>query len=642
MRPHIFVTDQKIDGLKSVEEVQEGIRSGYSRTLWETIRLLADDDLKKRPLLPSHSIPGRHETEVRHLNRDWTIVNAAGQWVQRAALSNLITGDPRYRNNALRQLEILFDPKSWPEWRDLAHQNTEADLRTGMLSRDLSLAYDWLHPTLTIEQRKWILAGINQCGIQPYLRSLKNDAWWKNATNNWMTCIVGSLGITGMCLAEDHLQSQLLIEYSLPRLKNYLDLYGPEGEFNESVAYSSATLHPVAFFMAHRYTSEGSQNRLAQHPFPETCRWTMYLTLPPGRVADFGDSKIHARPTVAFFTAVADATHDGIIQGFYLNHSNPLTSPNLPWEFLWFNSNLQPVPAEGNLSKGRAFKAHSACISSRTNWDPYSTPCVVYGKGGHGSEKHGNHDAGQVCIDGYGERLIVDLGSPPGYPLDFFNSNRYAYYNASVKGHNVLTFGNREMQGSKFNQAKILAAEFDEQKGGYWALDLSELYDGIDSAKRTVVHFFPGIVVILDQANMKKEDEIVLRWHTAKPSIPNAKGTFIVQGEKATLSGQIFCLDSENLTFTSNQHKYSKPFNLHRLGDPLEQYYEPFIEARTYSNTCQFLSLFSVGPASHPVTVWKSEGNKWWIETQNGKVTVSLSEIDIEIGNNQESWKIYL
>ena len=84
---------------------------------------------------------------------------------------------------------------------------------------------------------------------------------------------------------------------------------------------------------------------------------------------------------------------------------------------------------------GRVYHGHSQNISVRSNWDPRSTTCVVYGKGGHGAEGHGNHDAGQVCIDSYGNRLITDPGSPPGYPADFFGQNRYEYYNASALGH---------------------------------------------------------------------------------------------------------------------------------------------------------------------------------------------------------------
>ena len=94
--------------------------------------------------------------------------------------------------------------------------------------------------------------------------------------------------------------------------------------------------------------------------------------------------------------------------------------------------------------------------------------CVVYGKGGHGAEGHGNHDAGQVCIDAYGDRLITDPGSPPGYPLDFFGKNRYRYYNASALGHNILTFDDKEMRRERADQARITDSLFEDERGGWW------------------------------------------------------------------------------------------------------------------------------------------------------------------------------
>ena len=126
---------------------------------------------------------------------------------------------------------------------------------------------------------------------------------------------------------------------------------------------------------------------------------------------------------------------------------------SLPFELLWYDERIEPVAPEGHLPRGVAFPAHSGCISSRASWEVESTPSLVFSKAGHGAEGHGNHDAGQVCIDGYGQRLIVDLGSPPMYPGDFFGEHRYAYYNASVLGHNVFSFDGEEMLSSVEDRA---------------------------------------------------------------------------------------------------------------------------------------------------------------------------------------------
>ncbi|MDP6039145.1 MAG: heparinase II/III family protein, partial [Candidatus Latescibacteria bacterium] len=460
---------------------------------------------------------------MNHANREWTLVNAVAQRIQRAGLAYLISEQPKYRDDALRQMESLFDTTQWPDWRDKAHPRTEVDLRGGMLSSAIALAYDWMHPLLTETERKSILSGLDERGLQPYFRDIEADAYWADVRTNWLTTILGGLGIAGMALAEDHPRSQELVDFAMPRMIDYLDRYGPEGEFNESVGYSSSTTQPVAFFAAHRYASKGGQNRLAEHPFPQTCHWTIYFTLPPGRYAAFGDGHVDAPPALTFIPAVADATQDGVLQKFYLDYYANLGDArrSLAWELLWYNPDLAPTSL--NIPTGRAFHAHGACFSSRADWNPVSTPSLVYGKGGSGTIVHGHHDVGQICIDGYGERLIVDLGSPPGYPADY-GANKYEYYNASAHGHNILIFGGREMKHKE--RAEILDASFEDDKGGTWQTDLTPKYDGAKTARRTVVHLHPEVIAVLDEAELEAEENISLRWHTISPATPDDTGCF--------------------------------------------------------------------------------------------------------------------
>jgi hypothetical protein len=641
MRPHIFVTEDKIDGLRSVDELREGIRQGHAKSLWETILNLAEADCQRNPITPSSDFPGREKIHIQYANPDWTVVNAAGAWVQTAALAALITGHGKYRDNALRQMETLFDRTHWPIWRDHAHKNHEADLRTGMLCRDLGLAYDWLYPLLNAQQRQWIVAGINDMGIQPYLRSVAAGAPWANGHNNWLTVVVGGLGICGMALSNDHPQSQDLIDFAHPRLVNYLNNYGPEGEFNESVAYANASLQPVAYFTAHRYHQAGGDNLLAQWPFLQTCYWASYFMIPPGHIVPFGDSHLDAAPHVTHFSAVADATQDSTLQWFYLQNIVDSPHRNLTWELLWYNASIHPTSPEGKIPRGRAFKAHSACISSRTSWNQRTTPCVVYGKGGHGAEGHGHHDAGQLCIDAYGERLITDLGSPPGYPADFFGPNRYAYYNASVKGHNVLTFNEQEMKRSATDCAEILNSDFDDEKGGHWSLNLTPLYDHVISVKRTVAFLSPNIVAVVDDAACENPTDIVLRWHTTFEATPNADGQFYVMGKNASLSGRVLRLDGD-LSVRLDHHAYKAPFNRMRLGHEFDQRYEPFVEAALFDKTCRLLTLFAIYPQNHTPGPWETTQTGWQIDTPNSKSMIQISNNTLSLKHTTAQWKINL
>jgi hypothetical protein len=635
-RPHIFVTADQTDGLRSVEDIRRNIRSGHAKHLWESQLTLANEELSRKPYEPGDVFPGRDLMSARHANRDYTIVHRAGTRALRAALVCLITEDTRYRDDALAQMDALFDTDRWPEWRDIAHKGMNIDLRAGQLSRSLSLAYDWLHPFLDAKQRRWIVDGIDACGIQPYLKDVADGVRWANGTNNWMTCVVGGHGIAGLAFGDDHPQSQALVDYAHPRLNAYFDNYGPEGEFNESVSYANAHALPLIYFSAHRYASGGGENRLADFPIADTCKWMMYFTVPPGHVVPFGDSHIGRPPSAPMFAAVADATRDTTLQWFYLEHSDPHDPDADPWELLWYDPSLKPQKPD--VPRGRTYHGHSQNISVRSDWDPRSTACVVYGKGGHGSEGHGNHDAGQVCIDSYGKRLITDPGSPPGYPADFFGENRYEYYNASAHGHNVLMFDREEMRREKGDSAKIVASEFDDDKGGWWQIDLTGLYDRAKAVTRTVIYLAPTTVVVYDSATVDGASETSLRWHTISEPGWSTDGRFSVENGESGIDCYVASPTDESLACSLRHHEYVEPYNRFRLGDELDQKNEPYVEFLSTDNHVTILSLFKVRGNRAAPSRWEYAHDEW----RNEDSKVSLDKGYLKVASTNSSWEVDL
>ena len=427
-----------------------------------------------------------------------------------------------------------------------AHFGHPAGLRTGMLAEAVGLGLDWLRPYLTDREVAFLVEGLDRFAIQPFLTSRQQNAWWIKDLNNWLTTIVGGVGIAAMAMGSEHPESDELIEYATTRMEEYLTTYGPAGEFNESVHYANATVRPATYFLAHRYWSGGSSNRIAENPFPETCLWQVYLTLPPGRVAAFGDARPYATPWARHFAAVASATRDPILQDFYLNYSK---DDGNPIELLWFDETIEAKSPAGILPKGRYFPAHGGCMVSRSDWGTETAACIVYGKSGR-EENHEHNDVGQVCIDANGERLLIDIGSPkPVYPADFFDEGRYEYYNASSMGHNVLTFDEEEQRypvrergepiGTMAEEisGRILTAEFDDQLGAVWKADLTPAYRSVSNVTRTLIHLLPGFVAILDDATLEREVVARLRWHTIDACEPDERGRFILETEASRMAG---------------------------------------------------------------------------------------------------------
>lgn len=645
MRPHLYLTAEKTGTLRSVDEVRAATRSGLGRDLWNGILARAEADLGKAPITPWSTFPEREAIHARHGNADWTACFAAGQRILRAALAHLLTGESRFRDLALQQINSLFDPNDWPMWCDDAHVHQGSppvDLRTGMLCHDLSLAYDWLYPSLTSTERTLILEGIDRRGIQPFLERLPGKPFWMDGTHNWTTCIMGGLGIAGMALGDDHPESQRLIDLSLPVMQECLKAYGPEGEFNESVGYAGAIQLLVTYYLALHYRTSGADNHLAQSPFPDACRWVMRFTNPPGHYVPFGDAHRHMPVASTYFAAVAAANRDPLLQWFFTTHYQGEQQLRHDCRaFLFYDDTLEPAPPGSELPLGRAYQAYGKCISSRTDWNPETTACVVTGKAGR-EFNHAHNDIGQVCIDGFTEPLIIDIGSCP-YPSAELWEQREKFYNFGIVSHNIPVIDGREMKMSPETQGEIIEARFDPAQGSCWHLETTAAYAGARSVRRRVIHLFPGIVAVLDTIDLESEESVALRWHTVDRSAPTADGAFVVKGDQAQLAGQVVVHEGCRTTLRRGQHAYKAPYDRNRLGELQVQKHESYIETEASGERLVFLSLFAVfGPGQNPDRWHRHDHGDWRIDTDEGTVRVKLSGSDLSVRNPSIPAEIHL
>ncbi len=643
-RPHMFVTGQPVKGLRSLDDVRKAIRTGHAAALWNELLDKVKREAQEEAWTPATALPGRGEAQIKHANRDFSIVAMTANRILDASLAALITDKRTYADAALTQLDALFDPEQWPDWEDKAHVEAGliTDLRHGQLAFAVSVSYDWLYDLLRPEERKRIIDGLDRCAIQRYKAGIDaKESWTRNRTN-WMTVVVGGFGIAGMALGEDHPDSEFLVDFARPRMESYLEVAGPDGEFNESVQYAGSMLFLVRYFTAVRYASGGLDNPFDRHSLAEFCRWYLYMTFPPGRVAGFGDPAPDMPPVVNYISAVAAATRDPLLQWFYLQYCDMMleTHRNLAMELLYYDATLDAKSPEGRLPLGRAYHHQGKLISSRSSWDPVSTPSVVYAKASREST-HSHADWGQVCIDGFGERLLIDLGSPPGYP----KSHKERYYNYQQWGHNVFVFGKNDTGGIPWAEQKregrIAWAEFDDTRGAAWTMDLTAIYDGVKTVTRTVVHLLPRVAVVLDSAALQESQPISMRWHLAAPANPGADGGFHTASGRAKLAGLTARIDGD-ATVRSGRHAYEAPYNRDRLGEIYPQRHEPYIEVAAEDDACRVLSLFCVYGPDDIEDSWKTSPKGWSIETPEGLVRVQLEEnkLTVECAETGKSWSV--
>lgn len=650
-------------------EIKSLIASPLGAPVWAEIKAAAERERDLAPWLVDTIFPGRDVYSAQLKGMDYTLCRLVGQRITRHALMFLIDGDRGWIDAALRQIKVLFDDHEYPAWNHLARMEvdeetikgvgglkpTDAHLRTGLLAKDVGLVLNWLRPHLSPEETELFVRGLESRAIRPFQRAIKEQAWWLGVTNNWQTCIVGGVGVAAMALDGLHPDVAELIAFADPMMEEHLKDYGPEGEFNEGMGYAGAIGLIVDYYTARLGWSAARGNRLAAAPFPDMARWSVYMTVPPGHLLNFGDGHFNAPLKVDWMPAIAAAAQDSALQDYAMRFRSVQADPV---QLLTLDSDLQPISPAARWPLGRAYHAHGACISSRTSWDWDKTASVV-GSKARREDNHEHNDPGQVVIEGEGRSLIVDWGTPStSYPAGFFTENRFRYFDANSHGHNILVFGGRDMEScyqlnpnyttgtlhgkrAVYRQGRIVHSEFDDTWGGLWQIDTAPAWDGVKRNLRTVLHVFPGFVLVLDDAELEKPETISLRWNTAQKPTLAANGAFSLSLDDVGLAAQVLSLDGQPLEHRLGNQGYTAPWNKDQFGGDLPERNCPYAETLLTSNRCRLLTLFAVQPGN-TITAWTRNGNTLTGRSGDATIDVELGDDHVTVRSvaHERSWKL--
>ena len=638
--PHLFVTKDQVPNLRSLQHVRDSIGRAHAKTLWDALIAKVTDESQQDPWISSTPLPERTAASIKHANRDFDLVARVSNRIMDASLVALVTGESRWAEAALRQIKCLYDPEQWPEYEDQTHldHGDYCSLRRGQLAVALGLAYDWLYDFLTAEQRRWMIDTFDQRLTEAFKMALKTGGRFTKYKNNFVPVIYGGFHIAAMAFGDDYSESAWLEKTCEPKVADYLTYFiGPEGEFDESVQYAATVDVVVNYIVAKQYHQQLDDPISANPQIEAFFNWYMYFTLPPGRVAGFGDPAADMPPVVTTYSAAASAQRNTTFQWFYEQYFDkaPDTHRRHSLELLYYNPDIPVESPDGVMPLGRAYHNCARLVSSRSSWDPHAAISVVYGK----ATIEGNHfhaDWGQLCIDGYGERLIPDLGSPSSYPQTFPKNLNHFYYNYQQYAHNLFVFGQNETGGvskeDSLRKGHFIHTEFDDQRGATWSIELSEVYDHAQRVTRTVVHLLPRIAVVIDDAVLKEAQPISLRWHTLSLPELTADGSFVVHGSHSQLSARMIRLDGES-NVQIRQHEYHEPYHQSALGEPFTQRREPFVELTAHDDHCRIATLFCVQEKQSEAPSCRDIPHGFAIDSSEGEIQVTVQNDSLHVIN---------
>ena len=158
-------------------------------------------------------------------------------------------------------------------------------------------------------------------------------------------------------------------------------------------------------------------------------------------------------------------------------------------------------------------------------------------------------------------------------------------------------------------------------------MDLSPAYHTGQQVTRTVLHLYPGYVLVLDEAVLAKAQNISLRWHTCDKAVPDETGNFVVRGQKAILAGLVTRLDFGAINYGRREQQYHAPYDRDRVGELLEARRESYIETTLQGDRCRLLTLMVVQGAGSAEASWSKSGENWHFGDISARMTASGPEI---------------
>ncbi len=425
------------------------------------------------------------------------------------------TGDPRFRDRTIKELDAACALKDW---------NPSHFLDTAEMSTAVAIGLDWLHPTLTPEQITRYQTALTKA-LDSLEKHHSKTKWWLAPTNNWtQVCATGMAFAAEMTRSANPDRSDRIHQHALKLIDQSLKFYQPDGGYPEGAAYWHYGTNYHVILLA--------QQNLTKLPAPlaRTGEFMMHMTGPTRLSFNFADGGVRTETPSAAQSWLATTSRDPG-QARYVRRlletalASPLpggtTSDNRfnPLHLLWLPA--QP-PADTPPAKTRTiFQGEQPLAFFRTGWEKNDTYLAI--KGGTGASNHGQLDAGTFIYDSHGIRWFHDLGADnynlPGY----FGKQRWDYFRLTNRSHSTLVIGEK-LQSGTFPGASIVPSP------NGCKIDLTPVYPKQATTITRTLHFHPttGEVTLTDNLDSPTD---TIRWAAITKATPTFKGKTLILRE---------------------------------------------------------------------------------------------------------------
>jgi hypothetical protein len=415
--------------------------------------------------------------------------------VSALALVHLLTGEAKYADRALKELEAAAGFKDW---------NPSHFLDTAEMTCAFGIGYDWLFSHTSDAQKKMIRDALLAKGLEPGLNAYRGKAgygWWTKAHHNWNQVCNGGLAVGALAIMDEAPDvAGEILRSGLASVPLAMASFGPDGSWNEGPGYWGYTMRYTSYYGAALLTALGpdaARKVTGYAGLAEAGVFRIYFVGPSGMTFNFADAGASAGSAPAMFWL--SKTFDRPVYAHF--HRQRLD--NDPLDLVWHDARGEGPKASG-LPPSKHFRKDEI-IFMRSDWDDPKALWAGF-KGGDNAANHSHLDLGSFVLDAFGRRWAVDLGSDDYNLPAYFGNKRWTYYRLATESHNTLLIDG----ANQAPRAKAPVVFFAAEEGGARAVvDLTKAYPMTQSVRRGMAMEAGRRIVIRDEVASAQPVEVL-------------------------------------------------------------------------------------------------------------------------------------